>query len=152
MTDESYVQKARRQKIEQANKIGINDALISKLVETFYSNIRTHDVLGPIFSSKIENWDPHLARMKNFWASLTLESGRYSGNPMAKHIAIEGLQADHFNIWLSLWNKVVDEMAMSDAAADLFKDRAQRIAASIKIGTGLDDSGFGVIKRDESDR
>lgn len=151
MSEETYVQKARREKMEKAHDIGIDDALISNLVETFYGHIQTHIILGPIFASKIDDWEPHLARMKDFWASIMLESGRYHGNPMSKHLAIDGLQAEHFDAWLSLWGRVVDEVVMNEAAADMFKDRARRIAKSIKIGTGLDDSGFGVIKGIEND-
>lgn len=151
MTNESYTQKARREKMEKAHDIGIDNALISNLVETFYGHIQTHKILGPIFASKIDDWGPHLARMKDFWAAIMLESGRYHGNIMAKHFAIDGLQADHFDAWLSLWGRLVDEVVMNDAAADMFKDRAWRIAKSIKIGTGLDDGGFGIIKGIEYD-
>ena len=146
MPEESYAQKARREKTERAKEMGVDDALISELVEAFYGYIRGHDVLGPIFASKIENWDPHLANMKDFWASIALESGRYHGNPMVKHVAIDGLNADHFDIRLSLWRQVVDQIVIDEDAADMFKDRAARIAKSLKIGVGLEDDGFGVIK------
>lgn len=51
MSEETYVQKARREKMEKAHDIGIDDALISNLVETFYGHIQTHIILGPIFAS-----------------------------------------------------------------------------------------------------
>ncbi len=146
MSKESFAQKARRVKSEKAKAMGVDDSLISELVETFYGHIRTHDVLGPIFASKIENWEPHLAIMKNFWASIILESGRYHGNPMGKHLAIDGLNADHFMIWLSLWDATIEEVGVSKEAAFLFRDRAARIAKSLKIGTGIEEGSFGIIK------
>ncbi len=145
MPEESFAQKARREKTKRAKEMGVDDALISELVETFYGHIRGHDVLGPIFASKIENWDPHLANMKDFWASIALESGRYHGNPMAKHLAIDGLNADHFTIWLALWDATIDQVGLNNDAASMFRDRAARIAKSLKIGTGIEDGGFGII-------
>ena len=57
--------------------MGIDEAYISLLVDTFYERIRDHAVLGPIFAEKIgDNWGPHLARMKDFWASVALNAGR----------------------------------------------------------------------------
>ncbi len=146
MSSSSFAEQARKNKASHAKAMGIDDALISNLVEAFYTRVRDHTELGPIFASKIENWDPHLARMKDFWASIVMESGRYHGNPMAKHLAIPGLTADHFNIWLALWGETIEEMVGNHDAASLFQDRAERIAASLKIGCGLSSDSLGTIK------
>ncbi len=151
MSEESFAQKARREKIAQANAMGVDETLISEMVETFYRHIQTHDLLGPIFASKVENWEPHLARMKDFWTSIAIESGRYHGNPMGKHIAIKGLKVQHFDAWLCLWDRVVDQLVENEEAVNMFKDRAQRIAKSLKIGIGIEDTGFGIIKGIKSD-
>jgi len=78
---------ARRQAIiDHAHKIGISDDYIDLLVESFYQRIRVHPILGPVFNDAIgDNWPHHLAQMKNFWASVTLNSGRYSGQPVPAH-------------------------------------------------------------------
>ena len=88
MGEASYAERARARKMAQANAIGIDDFLISNLVETFYEAIRDDDLLGPIFMSQITAWPPHLARMKDFWATITLESGRFRGSPVGSTIFI----------------------------------------------------------------
>ena len=142
----SYAQKARIEKATNARAMGIDDDLISNLVESFYGRIQNHDVLGPIFASKIENWEPHLARMKDFWASIAIESGRYHGNPMPKHLAISGLSAEHFDSWLSLWSDTIDHIISNENAAQLFRERAQRIANSLQIACGISNDSFGSLR------
>lgn len=134
MTPLSYAEQARAQKMAHATAMGIDDALISQLVERFYDVIRKDDLLGPIFAANVTDWAPHLARMKDFWASVTLESGRFHGNPMLKHIAIGGLEQAHFERWLTLWDQTVREVAPSAAATETFQTAAKRIASSLLMG------------------
>jgi hemoglobin len=145
MTEASYAERARAKKTAQANALGIDDALISKLVERFYRAIRGDVLLGPIFASHVADWTPHLARMKVFWASVTLESGRFRGNPMVKHIAVGGLDKMHFDRWLVLWNETLDEVAPNDAAAQLFREAADRIASSLLTGIKVQRGGLDAI-------
>ena len=126
MTD--FATRARSQKMEDAHAIGIDDALVSALVEHFYDRIRAHPKLGPIFAARVDQWPKHLSRMKDFWASIAIESGRFHGNPMIKHIAIAELRPDHFSDWLALWAETVDALAPTPGAAAFFKARADRIA------------------------
>lgn len=134
MTAHSYAAQARLRKMQQAQSIGIDEALISRLVERFYDAVRQDDLLGPVFNSHVGDWTSHLARMKDFWASVTLESGRYHGNPMLKHIAIGKLGPAHFERWLETWSRIVDEVAPTEDAAETFRSAAQRIAASLLMG------------------
>ncbi len=149
MTLLSYAEQARLQKAAHARAIGIDDALISELVETFYTHIRTHPVLGPIFAAKINNWPPHLQRMKDFWASIAIESGRFRGNPMLKHVAISGLSPQHFEMWLHLWNETLSEVISNPDANSLFHDRAQRIAASLQTGIALHKGGLAALTKEK---
>jgi len=147
MTEPSYAERARAKKTAQANALGIDDALISNLVETFYGAIRSDAMLGPIFESHVADWTPHLARMKDFWASGTLASGRFRGNPMLKHIAVGGLDTQHFDRWLVLWNQVLDDVAPNDAAAQVFRDAAERIASSLLTGIKVQRGGLEAISK-----
>jgi hemoglobin len=147
MTEANYAERARARKMAQANALGIDDALISNLVETFYSAIRNDVLLGPIFESHVADWTPHLARMKDFWASVTMESGRFRGNPMLKHIAIGGLDDMHFDRWLVLWNQTLDNVAPNDAAAQAFRDAAGRIASSLLTGIKVQRGGLDAISK-----
>lgn len=134
MTTSSYAEQARAEKLSRATAIGIDDALISQLVERFYDAVRKDQLLGPIFAARIVDWAPHLARMKDFWASVTMESGRFHGNPMLKHIAIGGLEQRHFERWLMLWEQTVEEIAPNEAASETFRTAAKRIASSLLMG------------------
>ncbi|WP_373476591.1 group III truncated hemoglobin [Sphingorhabdus sp.] len=150
MTATSYAEQARYKKAADAQARGIDDALISELVEGFYTRVRDHPVLGPIFASKVENWTPHLERMKDFWASIAIESGRFRGNPMLKHITIAGLLPAHFQIWLGLWDEAVADAVSNPEAASLFRDRAQRIAASLQTGIALHNGGLAALTKEKS--
>ncbi len=142
MTEASYAERARAKKTAQAHAVGIDDAVISDLVESFYRAVREDPLLGPIFESHVADWTPHLARMKDFWASVTLESGRFRGNPMLKHIAVGGLDSVHFDRWLQLWNATLDSIAPSEAAAQVFRSAAERIAASLLMGIKVQRDGL----------
>ena len=149
MTITTYAEQARARKASDADNMGINELLISKLVERFYEGIRKHELLGPIFAERIADWGPHLARMKDFWGSIAIESGRFSGNPMAKHIAIPELTPAHFVAWLTLWDETVSDVVTNEAAADLFRDRARRIATSLQTGIVLHNGGLAALQKGE---
>lgn len=129
--------KARIQKAEEAQEMGINDELISALVEQFYGRIRVHPSLGPIFGRRVCEWPMHLGRMKDFWGSVAIESGRFYGNPMLKHAAIGEIQREHFSDWLLLWAATVKDVISDQRAADFFISRANRIAESLMMGIEL---------------
>ena len=108
--------------------------MIRILVHAFYGRIRQHAVLGPIFARVIgEDWDPHLARMCDFWSSVMLMSGRYKGNPMTAHMRLKMVRPEHFAIWLELFGQTADEVCPPEIAP-LFRGRAQNIAASLQLG------------------
>ena len=68
----------------------ISENAIRHLVDTFYAKVRADPALGPIFERAIAgDWGPHLARMRDFWSSVMLTSGRYKGNPVAVHLRLE---------------------------------------------------------------
>lgn len=140
----SYAERARTCKTAEAHAAGIDDALISRLVERFYEQVRGDDLLGPIFAAHVADWAPHLARMKDFWASIALESGRFNGSPMQKHIAIGSLDQPHFDRWLTLWDQAVGEIA-SSAAEETFRSAAHRIAGSLLMGIQIKRGGLAEI-------
>jgi len=118
----------------RAERLGIDDAYISQLVDEFYSRIRAHSLIGPIFEDVIgDNWGHHLARMKDFWASVAFNAGRYSGKPVPKHQALTSVQPWHFEIWLALFRETLEETAPSQEVVDYFMERAERIAESLKL-------------------
>lgn len=125
---------ARRAQItaELVDRTGIDEAMIGRLVRAFYAKVRVDPLLGPIFASRIADWEPHLAQMYAFWSSVTLMSGRYHGQPMAKHMKLP-IDAHHFDRWLALFKETAEELC-APAAADHFSERASRIAESLELG------------------
>lgn len=140
-----HVDRARARKKAEALASGIDDALISELVDRFYEKVRQDDRLGPIFAQHVRDWPAHLARMKNFWASIMIESGRFSGSPMQKHIAVGGLDATHFAHWQSLWDQTVVEFAPTPEVHERFRQAARRIGESLLTGIELDRGGLAAV-------
>lgn len=112
----------------------ITEELVGRLVDRFYDRIRMDRTLGPIFGRVIgEDWGPHLKRMKDFWSSIALMSGRYKGTPFVAHQRIGGLSPELFAHWLALWREAVADTC-PPGAAEIFIDRAERIAESLQFG------------------
>ncbi|PYE87826.1 group III truncated hemoglobin [Phyllobacterium leguminum] len=114
----------------------MSETLVERLVHSFYARVRKDALLGPIFDARIgERWDAHLAKMVDFWSSVALTTGRYSGRPHAVHHGLD-LEHAHFQHWLALFETTVAETCEGQAAA-FFIDRAHRIAASLEIGLNI---------------
>lgn len=110
----------------------IDESMIERLVRAFYDRVRADDLLGPVFAARITDWEPHLSRMFAFWSSVALRSGIYHGDPMRKHIPLP-VDARHFDRWLELFEQTARALCPPDAA-ELFVDRARRIARSLEMG------------------
>jgi hemoglobin len=118
----------------KAAEIGIDELYISRLVDCFYARVRTDALLGPIFERAIDDrWEPHLARLKAFWASVALNAGVYSGRPVPVHRRLDGVTCRHFERWLALFRETLTETAPSPEAVEYFMLRAERIAASLQM-------------------
>ena len=123
----------REAQIEQIRaETGIDEPMIARLVEAFYARVRQDDLLGPVFASRIADWEPHLEQMRRFWSSVALMSGVYHGRPMPKHLPLP-VDADHFDRWLDLFEQTAREVC-PPAAAEHFIERARRIAQSLELG------------------
>lgn len=116
-------------------KTGITEEMIDTLVRRFYAHVRQNEVLGPVFQSRISDWEPHLERMTAFWSSVALMSGRYHGRPMDAHLPLP-VDAAHFDIWLEIFEKTAHEVCPPKAATH-FIERAHRIAESLELGIAM---------------
>jgi hemoglobin len=121
--------------------LGVDEAMIHRLVHAFYGKVRTDPALGPIFNGAISDWDVHLARMCDFWSSVMLMTGRFKGNPMAAHIRVGGIRPTHFARWLHLFRQTAAETCPPEVAA-VFDAKAQNIARSLQMGI---DASQGVL-------
>jgi hemoglobin len=102
------------------------EADIKLMVHTFYARVREDETIGPIFNSRIKDWDTHLQKLCSFWSTLLLYTKTYEGDPMSVH---RGMAIDtvHFNAWLSIFNKTIDELFAGETA-QAAKNRAQKIS------------------------
>lgn len=103
------------------------------IVNHFYEKVKQDELIGIMFEHV--NWDTHLPLMYDFWDNVLFYTGNYTGNPMAKHMmANDRLQMtkNHFDRWLMLFDKTVDELFSGKNAA-LLKERARSIATIMQI-------------------
>lgn len=111
----------------------ITEELIERLVRRFYDKVRRDPELGPIFAGVVgDDWEPHLEKMFAFWSSVTRMTGRYKGKPVPAHLRLEGLEPQHFEIWLGLFRETAAELCAPDVAT-VFVTRAERIAESLRL-------------------
>ena len=113
-------------------RTGITEEMIGELVTRFYERVREDGLLGPVFAA-VQDWDEHLAKLKNFWSSVVLMTGRYHGAPMRAHFPL-ALAGSHFDRWLDLFEQTAREVC-PPAAAALFIDKARRIADSFEMAS-----------------
>jgi hemoglobin len=110
----------------------ITEAMIEELVRTFYARVRQDPRLGPIFMNALgEDWEEHLLLLIDFWSSLMLTTGRYSGRPLQKHLALQGVKPDDFDIWLRLFEGTLLDVTTPEITA-AFMEKARRVARSFK--------------------
>jgi hemoglobin len=124
----------RRSRIttEIMDRTGIDDAMIERLVRTFYGRVQLDPLIGPVFAAKVFDWEHHIAKLCAFWSSVALMSGRYHGQPMPKHMTL-AIDGSHFDRWLELFEATARELCPPVAAVH-FIERARRIADSLEMG------------------
>ena len=100
---------------------------IRRFVLRFYAAVRADTELGPIFEGRIgDRWDSHLERMVDFWSSVLLASGRYTGSPLDVHRAIPGIESSHYDRWLDLFEATLHDVLEEPIASDVVA-RARRM-------------------------
>jgi hemoglobin len=115
----------------------VTEDAIRRLLALFYGRVRHDPQLGPVFARAVgttdTDWAPHLARVSDFWSSVMLRSGRYHGDPFSVHLRLPDLQPTMFDRWLALFGETCAELFDPDVA-DAFRERAERIASSLRMG------------------
>ncbi|MEI9863187.1 MAG: group III truncated hemoglobin [Limisphaerales bacterium] len=102
---------------------------ILKLIKPFYADVRQHKVIGPIFNSHIQDWRAHLEKITEFWAMQAGGSSRYPGGFAGAHMSL-GLQAEHFQQWLGLW-ELNNARSLAAPEAEEMNALAQRLAGRL---------------------
>lgn len=95
-------------------------------VDGFYSKVNQDELIGPIFDAVITDWNPHLAKMYDFWNAVLFGVAGFKGNPFARHAPLP-LQKNHFERWLLLFEQTIGEH-FSGELADETKKKAGMMA------------------------
>ena len=106
---------------------------ISDVVSAFYSRVRSHPVLGPVFAEHVTDWSAHDEKITCFWANSILSDGSYSGNPMQVHMRAKGIEVDHFAIWLELFDNVLAQQ-LPRPLCQQWSHLAHRIGRGLSLG------------------
>jgi truncated hemoglobin YjbI len=114
--------------------VAITPSSIVLLVDTFYARVREDAVLSPVFESKLAGqWHEHMPRMYAFWTKVLLGTGEFQSNVFGKHMALSGIEKEHFVHWLTLFKLTAIEIfGVDEAKAPI--EVAERIAASLQLG------------------
>lgn len=110
---------------------------VQLLVEMFYRKIRKDNVLGPIFSTIITDWESHLTLLTDFWETQLFLKRKYYGNPVTAHQEVDdkmnhSITSEHFGLWLNLWFATIDELFEGETAW-VAKNRAQKMSTMLFI-------------------
>ncbi|MEO8961849.1 MAG: group III truncated hemoglobin [Ginsengibacter sp.] len=91
---------------------------VKLLVDTFYGKVREDQLIGPIFNERIQDrWQQHLAKMYTFWQTVLLGEHTYYGSPFPPHAQLP-IEKEHFERWLSLFSKTLDELFTGEVAKE----------------------------------
>ena len=123
----------RRALIAPGAAVGVTEEMIERLVHAFYAKVRRDPAIGPIFNRAVADWDHHLAKLVDFWSSVTLMTGRFKGAPMAVHTRLPDIRPTHFARWLHLFRETALETCPPEAAA-LFIAKSEMIGQSLQLG------------------
>lgn len=107
---------------------------LTALVHGFYADVRADPLLGPVFEGALrDRWEPHLARMVDFWSTVALGSKTFRGNVFSKHMALPGVTPAHFAAWVRLWGEHTTRLFAPDVALEL-QSAAHGIARNLFHG------------------
>ena len=112
----------------------IDEESIQLMVKTFYARVRQDKMLGPVFEQALHGeWAAHLPRMVEFWSTILLGAKKFHGNVYGKHMALNGIEPEHFSRWLGLLKQTGTEIYDQPAAAEII-GMAERVAGSLQLG------------------
>ncbi|GAB5559750.1 MAG: hypothetical protein SynsKO_13970 [Synoicihabitans sp.] len=113
------------------HRIGGDEAL-RPLLQHFYSDVRQHKIIGPIFLREVDDWPSHLEKILGFWTTITGGEPKYAGPLIQTHTKLD-LEPEHFEIWLDLWRRQCRIRLSPSHAEDLIRT-AETMATRIQAG------------------
>ncbi|MCA8879994.1 MAG: group III truncated hemoglobin [Rhodobacteraceae bacterium] len=113
----------------------VSAAEIDRVVRAFYSEVRRHSILGPVFAAHVppDGWPAHEAKIAAFWRGVILRQPGFRGSPMGAHMRAGNVEGWHFDHWLGLFETVVRRELPSEKAA-AWSDLARSIGRGLRMG------------------
>lgn len=121
--DEGQTQMSEQQAVEEA---------IAVCLARFYDKVRRDELLGPVFNSRVHDWDAHMVIIGDFWSNLLLRTGRYRGGLFARHVSLP-IEPAHIERWLKLFTETAPEHLPEPYASEAVA-KAQLIGESLRRG------------------
>jgi hemoglobin len=109
----------------------ITEEQISRMVDEFYDRVFFDARLGPIFMRHIgADRAHHMRVIKQFWSTVLLRTGAYSGRPVPVHLRLTEVEPDDFRIWLEHF-RIIARACFTPEATTHVIAAAERIAESL---------------------
>jgi hemoglobin len=124
-------------------RIPVTEAQIDKVVAEFYTRVRAHPALGPVFTAHVPDWPKHEEKIGRFWRNVLLLQRSYDGNPMRIHAAAGNVKSQHFPVWLLLFDTVL-EQELPHQPARAWSALAHRIGRGLSYGLASESGKVGV--------
>jgi hemoglobin len=106
------------------------------LVRAFYSRALVDPVIGFIFTDVAKlDLEAHVPRITDFWDTLLLDAKSYDSGAFRPHADLHAkveLRKGHFDAWLALWYRTVDEL-FAGLRAETAKAHAFRLANAFRM-------------------
>lgn len=120
-------------------RIPVTEEQIDRVVARFYHRVRAHPALGPVFAAHVDDWPAHEEKIGRFWRNALLFQRVYDGNPMQVHKAAGNVRAQHFPVWLGLFDDTLSrELPAQTALA--WSTLAHRIGRGLSYGLPPEDT------------
>jgi hemoglobin len=104
-----------------------------RLVRTFYGRALNDPIIGFLFTDVAKlDVEAHVPRITSFWETILLGAQTYGGGAFRPHAELHlkaPLRRAHFDQWLNLWTRTVDELFAGERAEQA-KAHARRVATA----------------------
>lgn len=120
-------------------KFEIDIEEITVVVQKFYTQVRKHEILGPVFGAHVEDWPSHEAKIALFWRNVIRQERVFEGNPQQAHMGAPEIQSEHFAIWLGLFDATLVDL-LEPQKAESWSVLAHRIGRALKMGIDTRDA------------
>ena len=102
-------------------------------MRAFYGRALEDPIIGFLFRDVAKlDLEAHVPRITSFWETILLGAHSYGGGAFRPHAALHmkaPLRRAHFDQWVNLWTRTVDELFAGERA-ELAKAHARRVAGA----------------------